>query len=156
VTRGTRPKKPSSSRGFARGARGAWGLKTENRNFFLSFQDGNNYQKKKKTIFILFYFILRPRPRGCTVSMQTRVVSARTLGCIHADAPCSRGRELRPRGCTPVSARTRFLPHPRTVKTRPWVKPRPRGKCGRGRTSRRNGRPDRYFHPKTFVMTTLS
>jgi hypothetical protein len=48
VTRGTRPKKPSSSRGFAReargargaqGARGAWGLKTENRkpkteNFF--------------------------------------------------------------------------------------------------------------------------
>jgi hypothetical protein len=34
VTRGTRPKKPSSSRGFAheaRGARGVWGLKTENR-----------------------------------------------------------------------------------------------------------------------------
>jgi hypothetical protein len=34
VTRGTRPKKPSSSRGFARGARGFWGfwgLKTENR-----------------------------------------------------------------------------------------------------------------------------
>jgi hypothetical protein len=31
---GTRPKKPSSSRGFARearGARGFWGLKTENR-----------------------------------------------------------------------------------------------------------------------------
>jgi hypothetical protein len=45
VTRGTRPKKPSSSRGFARearGARGVWGLKTENRklkivkNFSLS------------------------------------------------------------------------------------------------------------------------
>src|SRR5665811_1290988 len=43
VTRGTRPKKPSSSRGFAREARGArgargawgsWGLKTENRTFF--------------------------------------------------------------------------------------------------------------------------
>jgi hypothetical protein len=37
VTRGTRPKKPSSSRGFVREARGArgvwgfWGLKTENR-----------------------------------------------------------------------------------------------------------------------------
>jgi hypothetical protein len=34
VTRGTRPKKPSSSRGFAREARGVWGfwgLKTENR-----------------------------------------------------------------------------------------------------------------------------
>ena len=43
VTRGTRPKKPSSSRGFAReargargsrGSRGSWGLKTENRTFF--------------------------------------------------------------------------------------------------------------------------
>jgi hypothetical protein len=37
VTRGIRPKKPSSSRGFAREARGVWGvwgfwgLKTENR-----------------------------------------------------------------------------------------------------------------------------
>jgi hypothetical protein len=30
VTRGTRPKKPSSSRGFARGTWGSWGLKTEN------------------------------------------------------------------------------------------------------------------------------
>jgi hypothetical protein len=40
VTRGTKPKKPSSSHGFAceaRGARGSWGLKTENRNFFFSF-----------------------------------------------------------------------------------------------------------------------
>jgi hypothetical protein len=38
VTRGTRPKKPSS-RGFAheaRGAWGSWGLKTENRTFFSS------------------------------------------------------------------------------------------------------------------------
>jgi hypothetical protein len=40
VTRGSRPKKPSSSRGFARGAWGtrgtwgSWGLKTENRNIF--------------------------------------------------------------------------------------------------------------------------
>jgi hypothetical protein len=34
LTRGTRPKKPSSSRGFAREARtawGFWGLKTKNR-----------------------------------------------------------------------------------------------------------------------------
>jgi hypothetical protein len=47
VTRGTRPKKPSSSRGFARkarqarrarGARGSRGLKTENRNFFSLFR----------------------------------------------------------------------------------------------------------------------
>jgi hypothetical protein len=44
VTRGTRPKKPSSSRGFARES---WGLKTENRNFFLSFPAGNNYPKNK-------------------------------------------------------------------------------------------------------------
>jgi hypothetical protein len=45
VIRGTRPKKPSSSRGFAREARGARGtqgsggsrgLKTENRTFFSS------------------------------------------------------------------------------------------------------------------------
>jgi hypothetical protein len=44
VTRGTRPKKPSSSRGFAHGAQGAWGswgswgLKTKNQKpniFFL-------------------------------------------------------------------------------------------------------------------------
>jgi hypothetical protein len=73
VTRGTRPKKPSSSRGFAREARGAWGawgawgtwgLKTENRNFFLSFQDGNNYQI---IIFLnknIYIFFLRPYPDG--------------------------------------------------------------------------------------------
>jgi hypothetical protein len=45
VTRGTRPKKPSSSRGFAReacgawgarGSGGSWGLKTENRTLFSS------------------------------------------------------------------------------------------------------------------------
>jgi hypothetical protein len=54
MTRGTRPKKPSSSRGFAgeaRGARksqGSWGLKTKNQNFFLSFLANNNYQKINK------------------------------------------------------------------------------------------------------------
>jgi hypothetical protein len=48
VTRGTRPKKPSSSRGFAGeghgaggaggawGSWGSWGLKTKNRTFFFS------------------------------------------------------------------------------------------------------------------------
>jgi hypothetical protein len=39
VTRGTRPKKPSSSRGFAWGTQGTWGfwgLKTKNRTFFSS------------------------------------------------------------------------------------------------------------------------
>jgi hypothetical protein len=62
VTRGTRPKKPSSSRGFAREARGAWGvrgfwgLKTENCKLFISFQAGNNYQKKIIKIYNFFYF----------------------------------------------------------------------------------------------------
>jgi hypothetical protein len=58
---------------------------------------------------------------------------------------------------------TRFLPRPQTVKIRPQVKSRPRDKCCRGRTSgrhprtsRRKGRPDGNFHPKTSVMTTLS
>jgi hypothetical protein len=58
VTRGTRPKKPSSSRGFARGRRGTWGtrgtrgsrgiLGIENRKpniFFLSFPAANNQKK---------------------------------------------------------------------------------------------------------------
>jgi hypothetical protein len=88
VTRGTRPKKPSSSHGFtreargARGAWGAWGLKTENRTFFSSlFQQPTT---KKIIIFKLFFFV-----------------------------------------------------RPRTVETRPRVKLRPRGKCGRGRTSGR-------------------
>jgi hypothetical protein len=49
VTKGTRPKKPSSSRGFARKARGAWrawGLKIENRNYFFSlFQPATTTKK---------------------------------------------------------------------------------------------------------------
>jgi hypothetical protein len=58
VTRGTRPKKPSSSRGFARGARatrgtrGSWGLKTENRNIFSPL-----FQPATK-LFLFIYFIL--------------------------------------------------------------------------------------------------
>jgi hypothetical protein len=65
VTRGTRPKKPSSSHGFARearGARGSWGLKTENRTFFSSlFQQPTTKKIKKIKIIILFFF---PCPRG--------------------------------------------------------------------------------------------
>jgi hypothetical protein len=69
VTRGTRPKKPSSSRDFAlearraRGGRGVWGfwgfwgLKTEDCKF-LSFQAGNNYQKKEKRKIFLFLFFI--------------------------------------------------------------------------------------------------
>jgi hypothetical protein len=68
VTRGTRPKKPSSSRGFARGAQGAggawgsWELKTENRTFFSSFFQQTNTKKKiKEKILLLFYFFEHPR-----------------------------------------------------------------------------------------------
>jgi hypothetical protein len=51
VTKGTRPKNPSSSRGFAceaHGARGSWGLKTENRNIFSPlFQPATTTKKNK-------------------------------------------------------------------------------------------------------------
>jgi hypothetical protein len=76
VTRGTRPKKPSSSRGFARKARGArgvqgvWGLKTENRNLKIE----KNFSLSKPattTKFFIFYFLSRPRGRAR----------------VHADAP---------------------------------------------------------------------
>jgi hypothetical protein len=64
VTRGTRPKKPSSSRGFAREAHGArgvrgvwgfwgfWGLKTENRKLKKNslFPSRQQLPKKKKKI----------------------------------------------------------------------------------------------------------
>jgi hypothetical protein len=66
------------------------------------------------------------------------------------------GREMRLCGRTPASARTRFLPRRRTVKTHP------RGKRGRGRTferyprtSERKGRPDGNFPPKSSFMTSL-
>jgi hypothetical protein len=58
--------------------------------------------------------------------------------------------------------RTRFLPHPQTVKTRQRVKLHPWGKRGRGwtsgrrpRTFGRKGRPDGNFHPKFSFMTSL-
>jgi hypothetical protein len=67
VTRSTRPKKPSSC-GFAREARGSWGLKTE---IFLSlFQPATTtkFIKKNKIYFLKFFR-----------------ASARTTDCIHAD-----------------------------------------------------------------------
>jgi hypothetical protein len=113
VTRGTRPKKPSSSRGFAREARGtrgawgSWGLKIENRIFFFSFQDGNNY-KRKRFLFLFLFFCAdsrlcpqgggearegggeggenRVRPLDAGVRLCGRAVSARTLGCVRANA----------------------------------------------------------------------
>jgi hypothetical protein len=76
VTRGTRPKKPSSSRGFAREARGArgtggsWGLKTKNRIFILFFPAGNNYQ--------IFIFIFQASAR-----MRTQPVCANSRLRLH-------------------------------------------------------------------------
>jgi hypothetical protein len=51
---------------------------------------------------------------------------------------------------------TRFLPRPRTVKTRPRVEPRPQVKRGRSRTSGRKGRLDGNFPPISSFMTSLS
>jgi hypothetical protein len=59
-----------------------------------------------------------------------------------------RGRPC-PCGCIVASARTRFLPRRRTVKTRP------RGKRGCGRTSGRKGLPDGNFPPNSSFMTSL-
>jgi hypothetical protein len=76
-----------------------------------------------------------------------------------ASVRTAEGREGEGRRCVRVdalvSARTRFLPRRRTVKTRPRVKPRPWGKRGRGRTSGRKGRPDGNFPPKSSFMTSL-
>jgi hypothetical protein len=97
VTRGTRPKKPSSSRGFAHeaygawgawGAWGSWGLKSENRTFFSSvFQQATTKIKIKiKNNFLFLFFFERPRriradaARPCRVSerVQGGDASART------------------------------------------------------------------------------
>jgi hypothetical protein len=116
VTRGTRPKKPSSSRDFtcgARGARGAWGswgswgLKTE------IFSAGNNYQKrkeKKKTIYFSFNFSFE-RPRMQPVLKDS---SLRPHGQKGEEGEEGSGVEegeerVRPRGCTGASARTRVF-----------------------------------------------
>jgi hypothetical protein len=72
VTRGTRPKKPSSSRGLAheaRGARGVWGvrgfrgLKTENCKKKILFP---SRQQLPNFYFFIFLFFSRPhgQPRG--------------------------------------------------------------------------------------------
>jgi hypothetical protein len=64
VTRGTRPKKPSSSRGFACEAWGAWrswGLKTENRkknSLFSSRKQLPKIKIKIKNLFFIFYFFI--------------------------------------------------------------------------------------------------
>jgi hypothetical protein len=67
VTRGTRLKKPPSSRGFAceaRGSWGSWGLKTENRTFFpLFFQQAiTNFFKYFKYFFLCVRVDASARP----------------------------------------------------------------------------------------------
>jgi hypothetical protein len=88
VTRGTRPKKTSSSRGFAREARGArgvrgvWGKpKIENWKKILSFQAGNNYQK-----FLFIYLFI------FFASMRTRFLLRRWAVKTHPRGKRGRGR----------------------------------------------------------------
>jgi hypothetical protein len=118
VTRGTRPRKPSS-RGFAceargawgtrgtRGSRGSWGLKTE--YFFLLFSNSQQPKKLFKIFYFLFYFIFLR---------------------VHRDAPMSTRMHSRVRADVQMSTRTQFLPRSWTVKIRPRVKPRWWGKRG--------------------------
>jgi hypothetical protein len=108
VTRGTRPKKPFSSRGFAREACGAWGdwgfwgLKTENRKLkieTLSFQ-----AKKKKIIFFLFFFIFFRVLAGLRLRGRARVRADApyfTPGNFKKDATV-RLSHGRPRGHRPI------------------------------------------------------
>jgi hypothetical protein len=175
VTRGTRLKKPSSSRGLARearGAQGSWRLKTENRKpniFFLSFLAGNNYPKKYKNKnferphCVCADASARPQGtyRGGRGAGRLRWERAGPHGHTPASVQtplCPRGRE---RVRTDTSARPRrcvFLLLVQTVKTRPRVKMHPRGKCGRARTSGRrlwmsgrNGRLEGKFYCSTLV-----
>jgi hypothetical protein len=116
-------------------------------NFFLSFQAGNYYQK----YFILFYFSC---PRGCGDSRGGRE-RRRGWSSVRADAQVRADAGLRPRrhgrlsGRTPASVRT----HRRICADAIFTASS--GRCGRGRTSGRKGRPDGHFHPKTSVMTSL-
>jgi hypothetical protein len=83
VTRGTRPKKPSSSRGFvraargARGTRGSWGLKTGNQNIFSPLF--LRQQQQFFFIFLFFYFFCDPTGAGLGALRAIR--GARRDGC---------------------------------------------------------------------------
>jgi hypothetical protein len=93
VPRGTRPKKPSSSRGFAREARGAqgsggsWGLKTKNQIFFSFLFKTATTTKKYIYLFIYLFFILfflHPRPQGGGEAREGGGEEGRNE-CVHAD-----------------------------------------------------------------------
>jgi hypothetical protein len=171
VTRGTRPKKPSSSRGFTREARGAqgcrgsrgsrgswrsWQLKTENQIFFLSIQAGNNYQKKFNLFLFLFLFF--------KASASARIVDCFHRGggrggegrggneCVRMDAALVRADAgLRPHGLA-VSTRTQRVWADAIVRPRGRVSTIADGKsCPRvksrprdkRRRARTSGRPPR-------------
>jgi hypothetical protein len=94
VTRGTRPKKPSSSRGFAhearrsRGSWGSWGLKTE---FFFLFS--SRQQLPKKIIIIIIFSSVRVRADAARSCRQ------QTASAGEGGGEGRRGREqMRPRG----------------------------------------------------------
>jgi hypothetical protein len=148
VTRRTRLKKPSSSRGFARGARGtrgswgSWGLKTENRTFFLA----ANIQKKFNFLIFNFYFFAclhgrnSPSAQGEREGVQREgegkemTSSARTGLCPHGCIVASARTRLCLRGRSGLSARTRSCPC-RRIHVRVVAGVRPRDKRGRGRMS---------------------
>jgi hypothetical protein len=83
VTRGTRPKKTSSSRGFACEARGAlgawgaggsggsWGSKTEILFSLFLFKPATTTKNKLKVIFYYYYFFKRLHPCGRSPSERT-------------------------------------------------------------------------------------
>jgi hypothetical protein len=106
MTRRTRLKKPSSSRSFAReacgaqGARGSWGLKTENRTFFSSlFQQATTKKNKKKTKKKTIHFFssvhatsARTQPIRADASARLHRASEGVRGGSRARA---RGKEVR-------------------------------------------------------------
>jgi hypothetical protein len=103
VTRGTRPKKPFSSCGFARearGARGAWGLKTEHFfPLFSSSQQPNFY----------FYFFSARTQQPVRTGRARGIEGGRGQGddLVRADGHMSAWTHSRVRADTPMSAKRR-------------------------------------------------
>jgi hypothetical protein len=152
VTRGTRPKKPSSSCGFTReargaqgtrgtqGTRGSWGLKTENRTSFSSLFQQPATKKNK----FIFYFYFRSsartgyvradataRPHRASEGVQREgegremSSSARTGLCSHGRIVASVLMRLYPCGLIIASTLTRLYPRGRAyVRTDAGARPR--------------------------------
>jgi hypothetical protein len=178
VTRRSRPKKPSSSRGFAHeacgalgfmGSWGSWGLKTENQNLFFSFPAGNNYQKNY-FFKLFFYFIFFEHLRG----QQPASARCRREGkggegrggegregrreCVRTDATRIRADALYPsklirfaRPCGRIFTATDGKNHPRVKSYLQDKRGLARTSGRRPRMSRRKGRPDDKFYRRTSV-----